>query len=129
MKGNVLRKYALIIFIGTVILSGLVGQVSADMTIYCPETKRPLYIYREEMVSGAVLMASDFEPVDKNVRQPRAADKFNCPICATPLNGWEYWFYKRRLNSPNIVYPAISLLTKEDGKFVWRPDPLNLPEE
>ena len=57
--------------------------------IYCPECKTHLYDYQyDEIVKNAVF-AKDFKPVG-DISQPTENSDMNCPLCDSPLNGWEY---------------------------------------
>ena len=91
----------------------------AVIPIYCPEEKIHLYDYQyDEIVIGKVIMASDFKPVG-DIPQPKESDRMNCPLCDSPLNGWEY--QGRKYKSFTNMCGAISMLSKDELGFKWIP--------
>ena len=92
----------------------------AIIPIYCPECKTHLYDYQySEITIGFPLYAKDFKPTSDDTRQPDEKDRMNCPICDSPLNGWEY--QGRKYKSFTNMCGAISMLTKDDLGFKWIP--------
>ena len=93
----------------------------AVMPIYCPEEKIHLYDYqKDEIIIGDMLKAEDFIPA-MDIPQPQEQDPMGCPICEAPLNWYEYQAWVDHQKPPVFHCWAITLLTKEEGEFVWRP--------
>jgi ketosteroid isomerase-like protein len=68
------------------------------------------------------LLAKDFVPASDEIEQPKENDLFVCPLCVTPLNGWEYFGTVNNSKSHTLVFPAVSVLTKdENGNWKWVP--------
>ena len=86
--------------------------VKADWNIYCPDTKEVVYIYKGDFKD---FNYSDFIP------NPEDGSRMVCPGTQIPLNGFEYFFWKKGYTLPKMAYNAVSLLTKENGEFVWKP--------
>ena len=122
---TVLFFYGIFISVSFVIFT---RPALADMGIYCPLCKKHLYDYKGEVVSGKVIMASDFIPTE-GVPQPKDTDRIICPFDSAPLNGWEYWFWSRQREQPTFAYQAVTLLTKENGEFKWVPEEVLMDED
>ena len=53
-----------------------------------------------------------------------------CPFDKNYLNGYLYWFASRGYSLPKMVYPAVTIMTKnENGDFIWLPYELNLVDD
>ena len=116
----------IIIFIGVILLSFIALKVISEEVspIYCPLNKTHLYNYKGEILDKREVKAEDFIPVG-NIKQPTEEDSFECPFCGTSLNGYISWFKMRGYDPPKLMYPVITMLTKDkDGNFVWKPYPL-----
>lgn len=88
--------------------------------IYCPECKVHIYDYqKEEIIPNTLVLAKDFTPTPENPHQPQESEKMNCPLCDSPLNGWEY--IGRKYKSFVNMCVGISMLTKDDLGFKWIP--------
>jgi len=95
------------------------------MAVYCPECKRHLYDFHGEVVSGAIMQVSEFTAVEAT-GDPQASTPMRCEYDDAPLNGYEYWFHSRGLPNPVMAYDGVTLMTKENGEFVYKPYEVNL---
>lgn len=85
--------------------------------IYCGKCKKSFYKYIGEVPSNFTY--KDLVNVAPKVEYP---ESWVCPKDNAPLNGWKYWFWERKRHEPVMVYPAVTVLIKRDGKFIWVPD-------
>lgn len=97
----------------------------AQSIIYCPETLEPLYETTYDLstrTGNDPVLAEDFKPVSEYIPQPVNGTRMVCPGTNIPLNGFEYFYWKRGYSLPKLAYQAVSLLTKDKkGNFVWLP--------
>lgn len=121
--------YWIVCLIWIVCLFFLSGISFADEPIYCPDCKTYLYDYKGELEHKVHqdFKAKDFIPKE-GIPQPSEHDEMVCPLCKAPLNGYEYWFWKRHRPLPKMVYKAVTLMTKKEGKFCWRPYKVELKD-
>jgi hypothetical protein len=120
------------------IIVGLLLFISVSETrsdesrlIYCPEGKTAVYLYTGPVIEASTeVKAEYFRPVDENVENPKETDPMNCPGTDVPLNGYEWWFWKRGRPLPKLTFPgAVTLLTKdEQGNFLWWPWELDIED-
>lgn len=116
-----------------VLLFFSVSETRSDESrlIYCPEGETAVYLYTGPVIEPSThVKAEYFTPVERNVPQPTEKDEMVCPGTDVPLNGYEWWFWKRGQPLPRLTFPgAVTLLTKdEQGNFVWWPWELNIEE-
>lgn len=101
------------------------GIAFAEIPIYCPHCKIHLYDYAKDVDALKNPAAGDFRTVD--IRAMLVTDNLSyenwlCPYDGAPLNGWLYWAKSQDFKSFSMVYPALSVLTKdENGKWLWIP--------
>ncbi len=115
------------ILVGAVILSLIIAVSAHAEEIYCPDCDTPLYEFTQPLIRGITtdnIMPDDFIPLSMNIKKFTIKDKLNCPLCTAPLNGYLYPYWKKRLPLPKLVYPALTLKTK-DG---WKPYQFSLEE-
>lgn len=131
VKGRVIGRFILLNFVLTGLFITTICY--ADIQIYCPKCHKHLYDYKGEEIPRPVdnrsgLNIKDVVPVE-GVPVPTEQDKFVCPYDQAPLNGWEYWFWEKGRPLPKMVYPAISVLTKDaSGEWVWVPDEVKIKD-
>jgi len=95
-----------------------------DVTaVYCPECRKHVYNYDNDLIEKNSLDKKGFKSVKIwgifQYKLPKR--EINCPICENFLNGWEYWGQNQGYKSFKLSYPAMSLLTKVDEKWEWVP--------
>jgi hypothetical protein len=113
-----MKKLLLTVFL----LLTCVNLCFADIPVYCPKCKTHLYNYKKVVMDNEFLLAEDFIPVSNNIQQPVEASRFVCPLCDASLNGWEYYGEVNKSKSHTLVFPAVSVLTKdENGNWKWVP--------
>ena len=99
----------------------------ASIDIYCANCKEILYKYEGTLEHGSAILAKDFYPYG-DIPKPVPEDDMLCPKCGAPLNGYEFWFWSRGRPLPKMVYGAITLMTKEDENFIWKPYQVELED-
>lgn len=115
------------LFLSTILFCGI--TYSEEYTeVYCPLCHKHLYRLKYE---GKLLLddlkVENFESISGDEIMPD--NRFLCPIDDAPLNGWEYWAWKRDMNQPKMVYPALTVMIKdENGNFVWFPDDVDIAD-
>ena len=79
-------------------------------TIYCPETRKPIYKYFGDLDN---LQADQFFPI-RGAKEIKDSDPVCSVTCGSgaPINGYCYWFWKNGLKMPRMAYPAVTLLAK-----------------
>ena len=105
---------------GLVILF-IAGICFAEIPVYCPECKTHLYNYQKEVRPDTQILAEDFKPASDTILQPRESDPMECPLCQTPLNGWEYYGVRHKSKSHTVNGNIVSVLTKDENGFKWIP--------
>ena len=95
----------------------------AEIPIYCPHEKILLYYYQNDEISlKGILRAEDFKPANDLIPQPQENSEMVCPICGSPLNGYEWFAFEKKMKPTVMIYKAITLLTKdESGNFKFVP--------
>jgi len=96
--------------------------------VYCPKCQKLLYHLTFEGKLLTTWIKPDNIEAVKDIPYFLKGDRFICPFDSAPLNGWEYWFWERDLDSPAFPYPALTVWTKVDGEFRFWPDEVNLEE-
>lgn len=134
------------IVIVMVLILGMIGYFNAKSDskkpknhayteIYCPHCHTHLYNYKRIVFFDSenhqiVMKAEDFIPVVKGMPQPTEESPFECCYCHAPLNGWQYWFWKRHQNLPKFSTYIVSVMTKDEyGNFKWIPYDININDE
>lgn len=102
-------------------------QVYANTDIYCPLKKEHLYTYTGDLKKLNESTEKDFILVGTEEILV-INDEMVCPFDKSYLNGYLYWFDSRGYSLPRMAYPAVTILTKVDGEFVWLPWELNLED-
>lgn len=95
----------------------LSSPASAEVVdIYCPKCHKFLW----ELKYENPLTTDQFKT--ENILKGEPSVKLICPLDGTPINGWEYWAWERNMYPPQMVYPALTVMTLNDsGDFVWFP--------
>jgi len=109
------------------------STLEAITEIYCPSTRELAYYYLGDLFAPVEtfkdkpFLQEDFLNLDGTPVHGKSV----CPKTEVPINGFEWWFYKRGYNIPKIVYNSgYTFLTKdEEGNFVWKPYDLNISEQ
>jgi len=111
----------------------LANVAFADVRIYCPNCKTHLYDYvgsEEPLRTGINLSASDFHSVIDGVIDPVDGDDTICPLCKSPLNGYEYWFWSKKREVPRMAYSVLTFYIEDRvGNLKWYPFDLLLDED
>lgn len=111
-------KLLLIVFL----LLTIVNLAFAEIPIYCPHEKILLYNYQKEIKPNEVMKAEDFKPANDLISQPKENTPMVCPICGSPLNGYEWWNWEKKMKPPVFVFNGLTMLTKDkDGNFKFVP--------
>jgi len=112
-------NYMLIKIFFVILSFVFISNAFAVIPIYCPECKTHLYDYQyDEITVNQVVYAKDFKPIG-DIIQPVEESNCDCPLCKSPLNGWEYM--GKKYKSFTNMCGAFSLLTKDDSGFKWIP--------
>ena len=110
--------------IGVIVFCSYVSAAEIRTKIYCPECHRHIYTYDGEIPLN--FKTTDIN--EKNLKGYKKGDKLICKFDQAPINGWEYWFWKRDRLPPKMVYPALAVMIKKDKSFVFYPDEANLED-
>lgn len=118
-----MKKYFWPVFgLVIVLLFALIGFCFAEIPVYCPHEKILLYYYQKEIKPNEILKAKDFKPANDNIPQPQENAPMVCPICGSPLNGYEWFTWEKKMPPIKMVFKAIILLTiDEEGNFKFIP--------
>jgi len=114
-----------------ILISSYIGIASAETEIYCAYCEEHVYTYKYNVQRlKESLNPEDLEPANDFIRYLTVRDEFNCPYDEAPLNGYKYFFWKRGLHEPVMVYPAVTVRTKNsDGDWVWSPWELDIDDK
>jgi len=99
----------------------------AGTTIYCPDTKEPIYEYAYDLfgkLDGRIISASDFVPIGNAdiLIDGQTICSATCPNSNVPIVGFCYWTWKRGYSFPKFPYAIFTFMVKDsDGQFVWAP--------
>jgi len=99
-------------------------KACADEIIICPNCGKQLYRYKSNIVEGEMITADKAEPLG-SLPQPKDTDEFVCPYCGAPLNGFEFWFWKRKRPLPKMIYSGGLTVLTING---WKPYEVNIDD-
>lgn len=126
------KKIIICLIISTVVLTSSLAY--AKINIYCPNCKKHLYIFQKRtMFPGQIQKHTDYVAVN-GANEPceycMMDEVLVCPDCKAPLNGYLYWFWKRRRELPKMPFPGITyyILDKDTNTLKWYPYEVDLQD-